>query len=194
MRHFAFILLVAVAVGAGLVVFPDSGAAAQQDGGGYSGRNRSNRTQRWPEPPDSYSADPDISEIEELEGQCLDAVNRQRESRGLAHLKLNRALAPIAREYSRRMAEERFFDHIDPDGRTVRERVREAGVTWRVLGENLAFTRGYVNPVAASLRGWMDSAGHRRNILEPGFDESAVGAWISSNGTVYFTEIFIRLR
>ena len=66
-----------------------------------------------------------------------------------------------------------------------------SGIKFRVLGENLATTRGYINPVAACLRGWMDSPGHRRNILERDFDETAIGVWIGSNGTAYFTEIFI---
>ena len=51
---------------------------------------------------------------------------------------------------------------------------------------------GYVNPVAASIHGWMDSPGHRANILEPDFRLTAIGAWIREDGTVYFTEIFLK--
>jgi uncharacterized protein YkwD len=133
-----------------------------------------------------------IREIESLEQQCLDEVNRVRRARRLARLDFYDDLLPVAREYSRRMAEEHFFSHADPDGRTVRERVDEADIRWRMVGENLAYSNGYINPVAASLHGWMDSPGHRRNILDPDFRLTAIGAWIGSDGTVYFTEIFLR--
>lgn len=133
-----------------------------------------------------------LREIEALEHQCLDEVNLVRRRSGLTRLTLSQDLLSVARAYSRRMAEQHFFSHDDPEGRTVRERVDEADIRWRMIGENLAYSSGYVNPVAASLHGWMESPGHRRNILEPDFNLSAVGVWITSDGTVYFTEIFLR--
>ena len=133
-----------------------------------------------------------IREIESLEQQCLDEVNRVRRARHLLPLELYEGLLPVARDYSRRMAEEHFFSHNDPDGRTVRERVGEVDIKWRMVGENLAYSNGYINPVAASLHGWMGSPGHRANILDPDYRLTAIGAWIDSDGTVYFTEIFLR--
>lgn len=133
-----------------------------------------------------------IREMESLERQCLDEVNRVRGARKLAQLEFFDELLSVAREYSRRMAEEHFFSHDDPDGKTVRERVDNAEIKWRMLGENLAYSNGYVNPVAASVHGWMDSPGHRRNILEPDFKLTAIGVWITNDGTVYFTEIFLK--
>jgi len=131
-------------------------------------------------------------DIESLEQQCLDEINDIRRLRHLRPLSMLEDLLPVAREYSRRMAEERFFSHTDPEGRSVRERVDEAEIKWRMLGENLAYANGYINPVAASLRGWMESPGHRRNILDPDYSKTAIGVWVSSNGTVYFTEIFLK--
>jgi uncharacterized protein YkwD len=133
-----------------------------------------------------------LREIEALEQQCLDEINQVRRKSGLTRLMFYEGLLPVARAYSRRMAEQHFFSHDDPEGRTVRERVDQADIRWRMIGENLAFSSGYVNPVAASLHGWMESPGHRRNILEPDFNLTAVGVWITSDGTVYFTEIFLR--
>jgi uncharacterized protein YkwD len=135
---------------------------------------------------------PRIREIESLEQQCLDEVNRVRRARRLATLDFYDDLLPVARQYSRRMAEERFFSHTDPDGHTVRERVDDADIRWRMVGENLAYSNGYINPVAASLHIWMESPGHRRNILDPDFRLTAIGAWIGTDGTVYFTEIFLK--
>ena len=133
-----------------------------------------------------------LRQIESLEQECLTEVNRHRETRGLNSLELSEELLEIARYYSRRMAEEKFFSHTDPQGRTVRQRVSEAGITWRVLGENLAYSSGYTNPVAASMNGWMDSEGHRRNILDPTYRKTAIGVWIGADGTVFFTEIFLK--
>jgi uncharacterized protein YkwD len=133
-----------------------------------------------------------LREIKSLEEQCLDEVNRVRKAHNLVPLELSEELLEVARNYSRRMAEEGFFAHNDPDGRTVRERVARANIRWHVIGENLAYSNGYVNPVAASMSGWMDSPGHRRNILDPEWRQTAIGVWISDNGTVYFTEIFLK--
>ncbi|HEX8090375.1 MAG TPA: CAP domain-containing protein, partial [Blastocatellia bacterium] len=133
-----------------------------------------------------------LREIKTLEEQCLDEVNRVRKAHNLMPLELSEELLEVARDYSRRMAEEGFFAHNDPDGRTVRERISKAHIRWHVVGENLAYSNGYINPVAASMSGWMDSPGHRRNILDPDWRQTAIGAWISSNGTVYFTEIFLK--
>lgn len=133
-----------------------------------------------------------IREIESLEQQCLDEVNRLRRRSGLSRLTFYEDLLPLARDYSRRMAEQNFFSHNDPDGLTVRERVEGADIKWRMVGENLAYSNGYVNPVAASIHGWMDSPGHRRNILDPEFSLTAIGVWIKPDGTVYFTEIFLK--
>lgn len=133
-----------------------------------------------------------LLEIESLEQQCLDEINRVRRRNGLQRLSFYEDLLPVAREYSRRMAEQDFFSHNDPEGRTVKERIEEADIKWRMIGENLAYSNGHVNPVAASLHGWMESPGHRANILEPNFNLTAIGVWIKPDGTVYFTEIFLK--
>lgn len=173
--------------------------AAQQSEGVRGNRTKNGPTDARPRqrPYTDEDLKPEVRdrrerEIEFLELQCMDEVNRQRQAYGLRPLEASRELQEVAREYSRWMAEEKFFSHTDPLGRTVRQRVTEAGIKWRVLGENLAYSNGYTNPVAASLRGWMDSPGHRRNILDRAFQKTAVGVWIATDGTVYFTEIFMQ--
>jgi len=181
-------------------------AYSQQKGSGVAGGGRVARGSTHRSTPKNSPPDPSASsdeatagisshrvlEIESLEQQCLDEINRVRRRSGLPRLNFYEELLPVAREYSRRMAEQHFFSHNDPDGLTVRERVDEADIRWRMLGENLAYSNGYVNPVAASLHGWMDSPGHRRNILDPDFSMTAIGVWIKEDGTVYFTEIFLK--
>jgi len=166
--------------------------AAAQQGTGLSSATRDERSVytdddvRRSQPRDSQ-----IGEIEGLETQCFNEVNRLRVAHGLSALAFNEGLLRVARDYSRRMAEEKFFSHNDPNGNTVRERVSDAHIRWRVLGENLAYSNGYINPVAVSLTGWLDSPGHRRNLLDQMWQQTAIGVWISANGTVYFTQIFM---
>jgi uncharacterized protein YkwD len=181
-------------------------ANQQQKGSGVAGGSRVARGNSSPASPKTSRREPEssadeavpgiprhrIREIEALEQQCLDEINQVRRRSGITRLRFYEELLPVAREYSRRMAEQNFFSHSDPDGRTVRERVDEADIRWRMIGENLAFSSGYINPVAASLHGWMQSPGHRRNILEADFNLTAIGVWITGDGTVYFTEIFLR--
>jgi len=181
-------------------------AYSQQKGSGVAGGGRVARGSTHRSTPKNSPREPSASgdeatagvsshrilEIESLERQCLAEINRVRWRSGLPRLNFYEELLPVAREYSRRMAEQHFFSHNDPDGRTVRERVEEADIRWRMVGENLAYSNGYVNPVAASLHGWMDSPGHRRNILDPDFSLTAIGVWIKEDGTVYFTEIFLK--
>jgi uncharacterized protein YkwD len=111
---------------------------------------------------------PDLSEIEFLERYCLEEVNRARMNHQLPALKLSDHLLVIARKFSRRMAEEGFFSHTDPEGRTVKDRTMESGIKFTRISENLLWIRGYLNPVPP-----------------------AIERWIARDGTVYFTEIFI---
>jgi uncharacterized protein YkwD len=193
-----------------ITILPSLAAGAQQSDGVFVGRGRvghkGTRAERSaptrpPEDNRAISGDDEelkpmiggrrLREIEDLEQRCLDEVNRIREAKGLAPFRFSEDLLRVARDHSRRMAEENFFAHEDPDGDTVRQRVDRANIRWRMIGENLAYSTGYTNPVAASMTGWMGSPGHRKNILDPDFRLSAIGVWIAPSGTVYFTEIFL---
>lgn len=129
--------------------------------------------------------------IEFLEMYCFDEVNRQRKENGLEPLVFSGPLLDIARNYSRRMAEEGFFSHTDPQGKTAHDRVNQANLKWNTIGENLLNIKGFINPVPPAVERWMQSAGHRKNILDPEYQYSAVGAWTGPDGMVYFTQIFL---
>lgn len=159
--------------------------------GDSSASDRSKKNPRSSDRLDGSIDQRQLREIETLEQQCLDEINRLRKAKGLKAYEFDPELLDVARDYSRRMAEEKFFSHYDPEGKNVRQRIEHASIRWRMIGENLAYSNGYINPVAASVHYWMESPGHRSNILDPDFRLSAVGVWISSNGTVYFTEIFL---
>lgn len=134
---------------------------------------------------------PAENSIEFLEIYCFDEVNRRRKEHGLELLEFSSRLLDVARNYSRRMAEEEFFSHTDPQGKALGDRLREAEFGWRAVGENLLNIKGYIDPVPPAVNQWMKSEAHSRNILDPAYQYSAVGVWTDSDGMVYFTQIFL---
>ena len=110
---------------------------------------------------------------------CL--LNAERTSRGLGRLRADRQLAKAARRFSAHMVRERFFGHVSPAGSTLSSRVRGGTSylrgsvrTWS-LGENLAWGVGERATPRTIVRAWMDSPGHRENILEDRFRHIGIG-------------------
>lgn len=133
----------------------------------------------------------DLKNISAMELYCFNEINLRRKEHGLAELLFSEQLRDVARSYSRRMAEEGFFSHTDPQGRTPRDRAKEAGLKWTVLAENLLRVKGYINPVPPSVDRWMANPAHRQNILEPDHEISGVGVWMASDETYFFTQLFL---
>jgi uncharacterized protein YkwD len=108
-----------------------------------------------------------------------DCANRNRRARGLAPLRSGGPLNRAARLHARNMARHGFFSHTDLQGRGPTERVAIFDRTARfaLVGENIA--AGY-RSVAAACRGWMNSEGHRENIL--GSDWTHVGGGFARGG------------
>jgi uncharacterized protein YkwD len=123
---------------------------------------------------------PSTFDASAFEGEILRLTNVERTTAGLAPLASCARLATAARAHSERMLAGQFFEHVDPGtGSTISARIAATGYmagasSWRV-GENIAM--GYAT-AAATMNGWMNSAGHRANILEPSFTHLGVGVTI----------------
>jgi uncharacterized protein YkwD len=91
----------------------------------------------------------------------VDQVNDHRESVGCPRLVWNQEVAEVARAHSHDMIDRDFFAHTNPDGVTAAQRLRNAGVDYRRMAENIAW--GYPTG-SAVLQGWLGSPGHRANI------------------------------
>ncbi len=100
------------------------------------------------------------------------ATNRERAGHGLAPLTLERRLTAAAQAHGQDMVNRRFFAHDSPDGRSVADRVLAAGYTYRVVAENIAAGQRTVEEV---VDGWMNSPGHRANILSPDVRQIGIG-------------------
>lgn len=103
--------------------------------------------------------------------QSIALVNQARQRAGLTALSADPLLNQVAQRYSARMAAEGFYDHVDPQGRNVVDRINAVGYVARRSAENIA--RGQPDPVTV-VQGWLNSPGHRANILDPA--QTAIGA------------------
>jgi uncharacterized protein YkwD len=129
----------------------------------------------------------------ELERAVLTAVNAVRQQHGVAPLTEDPVLSDIARRHSCAMAEQGFFEHADPGGISMAQRLGEARKPYLAAGENLARIDTSGDPVAPAVDGWMKSPGHRENILSPRFTATGVGV-CKSGRVVYVTQMFLRPR
>ncbi|WP_101254912.1 CAP domain-containing protein [Streptomyces barkulensis] len=111
--------------------------------------------------------------------RVLALVNRERAAAGCRPVTADARLARAAEDYSDTMAASGVLSHTGPDGSTMAGRVEAAGYAWSNLGENIAQGQ----PDAASvMKAWMNSPGHRANILNCAFEELGVGVHFGDGG------------
>jgi hypothetical protein len=127
----------------------------------------------------------------DFESEVIELVNVERETRNLHPLSYSVELTVAARRHSQDMGDQNYFNHTSLDGREFNERIADAGYDYRNCGENIA--AGYATP-AAVVEGWMNSDGHRANILDPDYCDIGVGyaAVAGSQYYHYWTQDFGR--
>ncbi|WP_030713292.1 CAP domain-containing protein [Streptomyces sp. NRRL F-2580] len=122
----------------------------------------------------------------DAESAVLALVNKERSAAGCGALTMNAKLSAAARTYSDTMARSGVMSHTGPDGSTMTSRVEAAGYGWSRLGENIA--RGQADPDAV-MKAWMNSSGHRANILNCSFKEIGIGVH-KGDGGPWWTQDF----
>lgn len=119
------------------------------------------------------------------EQKMLELVNKERTSRGLKPLVMDEKLREVARAHSRDMFARGYFAHVNPDGKDPFDRMKDAGITFLVAGENLALAPN----VDLAHDGLMNSPGHRANILTDEFGRVGIGCIDGgSNGKMFGQE------
>ncbi|TQK51071.1 uncharacterized protein YkwD [Streptomyces sp. SLBN-118] len=113
------------------------------------------------------------------EAQVLSLVNKERAAAGCSPLTSNAKLTKAADDYSDVMADSGVMSHTGPDGSTMAGRVEAAGYAWSTLGENIAQGQ---SDAAAVMDAWMNSPGHRANILNCSFKEIGIGVHFGDGG------------
>lgn len=129
---------------------------------------------------------PEVSDgVHAYERQVVELVNVQRARNGLQPLSLDAGLCRFARVKSQDMHDNRYFDHTSPTYGSPFDMMRQFGITYASAGENIAM--GYSTPEAV-VNAWMNSSGHRANILSTKYTTLGVG-FVSDGG--YWTQWFI---
>lgn len=133
-----------------------------------------------------------LDNASDVERRAFDQTNRARVKNGLAPLAWDAELCRMARLHSEQMAVLGYFSHETPEGLQLKERAHASGILhFRVIGENIAYNNGYDDPGGFAVERWMTSSGHRANILYVGFQASAIGSYVSADGSTYLTQVFI---
>lgn len=125
------------------------------------------------------------TELSAFESRVIDLTNEQRRKNGLSNLQPDTALSNVAQKKSNDMQAKNYFSHTSPTYGSPFDMMRDFGVTYNSAGENIAMGQQSAEEV---VNAWMNSEGHRKNILSPNFTHIGVGHTGSGN---YWTQMFI---
>lgn len=118
----------------------------------------------------------------------LKLVNEERAKQGLKSLTLSTKLTSIANTKSKDMAVNKYFSHNSPTYGSPFQMLQHFGVNYKTAGENIA--AGQKTPEEV-MKSWMNSSGHRANILNPKYTQLGIGYYKGGSYVVYWTQLFI---
>lgn len=121
----------------------------------------------------------------EYVAEVLRLINIERQKEGLSALTTSSSLTDAANKRAIEIKE--LFSHTRPDGSSCFSVLDEFNVNYRSAGENIAY--GQKTPKAV-VEAWMNSSGHRANIMSSKFGKVGIGCYVGSNGTLYWTQLF----
>lgn len=113
-----------------------------------------------------------VSIDEEAEVQMVELINKERAAKGFRPVIVNKKLQDVARSHAKDMLARGYFSHYTPEGLSPFDRLAIANIRYAVAGENLALAPG----VTLAMQGFMNSPGHRANILSANFGKVGIGA------------------
>lgn len=161
---------------------PEGGQYAQPYGqGGIGGQPEAPAPREETEQAPAAQGD----EINDFESRVIELTNAERSKNGLSALKADNPLSNVAQAKSNDMQQKNYFSHNSPTYGSPFDMMRDFGVTYNSAGENIAM--GQQSPEEV-VQAWMDSEGHRKNILNGTFTHIGVG--YTENGS-YWTQMFI---
>ena len=139
-----------------------------------------------PQAPDTSLPDTDLPS-DSYVIQVLSLVNEERAKEGLPALSLNTSLSGAASVRAEEI--QTSFSHTRPGGKDFSTVLKESGISYRAAGENIAYGQTSAQKV---MNDWMNSAGHRANILNSSYTEIGIAHVESPSGTDYWVQLFIR--
>lgn len=138
-----------------------------------------------PAPEQKPTESKEASAVSAFEKQVVELTNQERSKQGLKPLTLDTALSKVAKDKSRDMQQKGYFSHTSPTYGSPFDMMKKYGVQYRSAGENIAMGQRTPQEV---VQAWMNSEGHRKNILNASFTHIGVGHVESGN---YWTQMFI---
>ncbi|MCR6661491.1 MAG: CAP domain-containing protein [Asticcacaulis sp.] len=121
------------------------------------------------------------------EGDVLAMINAERVRHGCQPLRVETRLSEAAERQSRGMATRHYFSHNAPDGSTPGKRVKDTGYVYQMVGENIELNSEDPEAVVST---WMNSPGHRQNILMCAFRETGIAMYQADDTGTYWTQVF----
>jgi len=128
---------------------------------------------------------PNLDNLKSFENQVISLTNQERAKAGIPGLQTDWELSRVARHKSEEMSNLKYFSHTSPKYGSPFDMMKAFGIQYKTAGENIA--QGQSSPDSV-VKSWMNSPGHRQNILSPNYTHIGVG--FSSNGN-YWTQQFI---
>ncbi len=129
------------------------------------------------------------SEVKTVERQVVTITNQYRKNNGLSAVKIDWQLSRVARYKSRDMRDQGYFSHNSPTYGSPFNMMRDFNISYTRASENIAAGQSSPRSVVSS---WMNSSGHRKNILDPNVTHIGVGYAEGGSKSTYWTQMFIK--
>lgn len=125
------------------------------------------------------------------EQKLLTLINNYRQTKGLSMLTMNNAVSAVAAKHSKNMHDKNELNHV-LDGKNPSQRLDDAGIGFTAMVENVAFNKGYPDPIQTCFDGWVNSPGHNANMLNSTITNGGIGICHSDAKGWWFTFMGIK--
>ncbi|HBG1792286.1 TPA: sporulation protein [Clostridioides difficile] len=163
----------------------NSGSTNKPESNKPEDNNNSDSTNK---PDDNNNSGSTSESFSAYQKEVVDLVNIERAKAGLNPLTLDSSISNVATKKSQDMIDNNYFSHNSPTYGSPFDMLKKFGISYKTAGENIAMVQKTPKEV---VNAWMNSEGHRKNIMNPNFSKIGVGVAQKSGGSIYWTQIFV---
>ncbi|HBY8829567.1 TPA: sporulation protein [Clostridioides difficile] len=163
----------------------NSGSTNKPESNKPEDNNNSDSTNK---PDDNNNSGSTSESFSAYQKEVVDLVNIERAKAGLNPLTLDSSISNVATKKSQDMIDNNYFSHNSQTYGSPFDMLKKFGISYKTAGENIAM--GQKTPKEV-VNAWMNSEGHRKNIMNPNFSKIGVGVAQKSGGSIYWTQIFV---
>ncbi|MFL8799990.1 MULTISPECIES: CAP domain-containing protein [unclassified Clostridioides] len=160
----------------------------EDNNSGSTNKPEDNNNSESNKPEDNNNSGSTNGNFSAYQKEVVDLVNIERSKAGLNPLTLDSSVSNVATKKSQDMIDNNYFSHNSPTYGSPFDMLKKFGISYKTAGENIAM--GQKTPKEV-VNAWMNSEGHRKNILNPNFSKIGVGVAQKSGGSLYWTQIFV---